>query len=80
MLSANTYQPDPSHVWETSLADLALSRPSPQGDAELSWWRARVVSVWQHAIRAEVSLLALNAMLVLPVIAFSWSLGAISSV
>lgn len=69
------HQPDPSHVWETSLADLALSRPSPQGDAELSWWRARVVSVWQHAIRAEVSLLALNAMLVLPVIAFFLVIG-----
>ncbi len=62
------HQPNPGQAWETSLAGLV--HPPPQGTAELSWWRARVVSVWQQAIRAEVSLLALNAILVLPVIAF----------
>ena len=64
------HQPNPSQLWETSLASLTLPHTPPQGGAELSWWRAWVVSVWQHAIQAGVSLLALNAILVLPVIAF----------
>ncbi len=64
------YQPNPSQIWETSLVGLTLSLPPSQGGVELSGWRAGVVSMWQHAIRAKASLLALNAILVLPVIAF----------
>ena len=85
------YQPDPGPAWETSLADLTLlqsgnvsSNPMnpltrslfhASQDSELGWWRARVVGVWHYAIEAGVSLPALNAILVLPVIAFFLVIG-----
>lgn len=85
------YQPDPGPAWATSLADLTRLQsgnlspnpmnPSPGSlshasqDSELGWWRARVVGVWHYAIEAGVSLPALNAILVLPVIAFFLVIG-----
>ena len=85
------YQPDPGPAWQTSLADLTrLQRgnvssspmnPSARSlfhtpqDSELGWWRTRVVGVWHYAIGSGVSLPALNAILVLPVIAFFLVIG-----
>ncbi len=85
------YQPDPGPVWATSLAGLTLLQsgnvssssmnPSTRSlfhasrDSELGWWRTRVVGVWHYAIEAGVSLPALNAILVLPVIAFFLVIG-----
>ena len=85
------YQPDPGPAWATSLADLTRLQsgnvsskpmnPSPRflshasQDSELGWWRARVVGVWHYAIETGVSLPALNAILVLPVIAFFLVIG-----
>ncbi len=48
---------------------------APSQNSELGWWRARVVGVWHYAIEAGVSLPALNAILVLPVIAFFLVIG-----
>ena len=69
------HQPDPSPAWQTSLADLTLPHAASPDAAELGWWRTRVVGVWHYAIGAGVSLPALNAILVLPVIAFFLVIG-----
>ena len=85
------YQPDPGPAWATSLADLTRlqsgnvsskpMKPSARSlfhasqDSELGWWRTQVVGVWHYAIEAGVSLPALNAILVLPVIAFFLVIG-----
>ena len=85
------HQPDPGPAWATSLAGLTRpqrgdvsSKPMNRltrslfhapHDNELGWWRARVVGVWHDAIGAGVSLPALNAILVLPVIAFFLVIG-----
>ena len=68
------YQPDPGPAWQTSLAGLTRPRV-PSQDSELGWWRTRVVGVWHYAIGSGVSLPALNAILVLPVIAFFLVIG-----
>ena len=47
----------------------------PSQDGDLGWWRTRVVGVWHYAIGTGVSLPALNAILVLPVIAFFLVIG-----
>ncbi len=79
------HQPDPMQLWElarvsvhekTGLAESAARFPIPSVvvDADslsgLSWWRRWVVNIWAQAIQAHVSLPALNAILVLPLIAF----------
>ena len=67
--------PDPGPAWQTSLAGLTLPHAASPDAAELGWWRARVVGVWHYAIGAGISLPALNAILVLPVIAFFLVIG-----
>lgn len=69
------HQPDPGPAWQTSLAGLALPHAASPDATELGWWRTRVVGVWHYAIGSGVSLPALNAILVLPVIAFFLVIG-----
>ena len=69
------HQPDPGSAWQTSLAGLALPHAASPDATELGWWRTRVVGVWHYAIGSGVSLPALNAILVLPVIAFFLVIG-----
>ena len=79
------YQPDSAQLWQLvshslhndqSLTESAstLAIPSrvvdPATLAEGNWWRRGVIAVWVQAIESQVSVAALNAILVLPLIAF----------
>ncbi len=73
---ADLTRPQSGNVSSSPMDPLARSLfHAPSQDSELGWWRARVVGVWHYAIEAGVSLPALNAILVLPVIAFFLVIG-----
>jgi hypothetical protein len=79
------YQPDPVQLWQLAYQSLHNAQSltesanvfgiphtavDPDTLADMSWWRTRVVDMWSQAIQSQVSLPALNAILVLPLIAF----------
>ena len=71
LASHNLHNENEQSLTESASAfDIPSTVIDPHTLAEVNWWRRGVIAVWVQAIQSQVSLAALNAILVLPLIAF----------